>query len=153
VTDTAVVAPVPAADPAFTHLRRMHDPSCSDGLGCHVTIMFPFLDAADVDESTLGRLGSALAARPAFTVRLGGLARFTEERHALYATVEPTGPFVAMTRAVGAEFGLEPYGGVHEEIVPHLTIGIRDDPAVLGAVDVVVHEPVGWRRAHSIRLG
>jgi hypothetical protein len=74
-----------------------------------------------------------------------------------------------MTRAVGAEFGLEPYGGVHEEIVPHLTIGISDDPAVLdcitptaaaalpitaeiGAVDLVVHEPAGWRTAHSIPL-
>jgi 2'-5' RNA ligase len=170
MTDTAVVVLVPAADPAFTALRRTHDPSGADGLGCHVTIMSPFLDAADVDDATVKRLGRALAATPPFTVRMGGLARFTEEMHALYATVDPTGPFVAMTRAVGAEFGLEPYGGIHEEIVPHLTIGISEDPAVLdriapiaeaalpitgeiGAVDVVFHEPAGWRTAHSIRLG
>lgn len=170
MTETAVVVLVPAADPAFMALRRMHDPSGADGLGCHVTIISPFLEAADVHEATLARLQTALAGCAPFTVRLGGLARFAEETPALYATVDPTEPFVAMTRVVGAEFGLAPYGGVHDEIVPHLTIGISDDPAVLdrieptaatalpitaevGAVDVVVHEPAGWQTAHSIALG
>jgi 2'-5' RNA ligase len=170
MTETAVVVLVPAADPAFMPLRRVHDPSGAEGLGCHVTIMSPFLDAADIDESTLVRLRSALAATAPFTVRLDGLARFTEGMPALYATVDPTEPFIALTRAVSAEFGLEPYGGIHEEIVPHLTIGVSDDPAVLDriapiaatalplsseidAVDVVVHEPAGWRTADSISLG
>jgi hypothetical protein len=132
--------------------------------------MSPFLVAADVDDATLERLGTALAGCAPFTMRMGGLARFTEDIHALFATVDPTGPFIAMTRAVGAEFDLALYGGVHEEIVPHLTIGISDDPAVLdgiapiaeaalpitaavGEVDVVVHEPAGWRTAHTIALG
>ena len=40
---------------------------------------------------------------------------------------EPAGPFVELTRALVAAFSAyPPYGGRHEEIVPHLTVATAD---------------------------
>jgi hypothetical protein len=46
--------------------------------------------------------------------------------------------FSEMTRAVSDQFALMPNGGVHNVVVPHLTIAIGDTPSL-----------IGWRRSQS----
>ena|SRR5918996_1931582 len=121
-TLSAVVVPVPEAEPHVEALRAALDPSAALGVPAHVTIMFPFLPPARIDDDVLTALGGVLAAAPAFEVGFERVAWFGED--VVWWAPEPADPFVELTAAVGARFGLRPYDGAHgEDVVPHLTVG------------------------------
>lgn len=125
--ETALVAPVPAAEPLVADLRARFDPSAADGVPAHVTIAVPFLTRAELGPTGLARLEDALRETPAFDFVLARVGRF--ERTAWLAP-EPAAPFVAMTRALMRDFpGWLPYAGAHERIVPHLTVADGDADA------------------------
>jgi 2'-5' RNA ligase len=122
-TLSAVVVPVPAAEPRVGALRAALDPSAALGVPAHVTVMFPFVPPAAIDDGVLAALRGVVAAAPAFEVGFSKIGWFGED--AVWWAPEPAEPFVALTRAVSARFGLLPYEGAHEGITPHLTIGHR----------------------------
>ena len=67
-------------------------------------------------------LASAVAAVPGFGVTFDTAAWFGTE--VLWLAPEPADPFVALTAAVAAAFpAYPPYGGAHDEVIPHLTVG------------------------------
>ncbi|OZM80631.1 2'-5' RNA ligase family protein [Pseudonocardia sp. MH-G8] len=120
-TLSAVVVPVPEAEPRVGALRAESDPSAALGVPAHVTIMFPFLPPARLDDGARAALGAVLAGAPAFDVAFERVAWFDED--VVWWAPEPADPFVALTRAVSARFGLQPYEGVHgDDVTPHLTI-------------------------------
>ncbi|MHA6617637.1 2'-5' RNA ligase family protein [Pseudonocardia sp. DLS-67] len=120
-TLSAVVVPVPEAEPRVGALRAALDPSAALGVPAHVTIMFPFVPPARLDDAVLAALGEVLAAAPAFTAEFSTVSWFED---VVWWAPEPVAPFVALTRAVAGRFGLEPYEGAHgDDVVPHLTIG------------------------------
>jgi 2'-5' RNA ligase superfamily len=84
-----------------------------DDLPPHVTVMVPCPgDVAAFDE--------ALAPFESFDVTFTRLERFPE---IIWLAPEPAEPFVAMTEAMVDRFpDHPPYGGVHDRIVPHLTV-------------------------------
>jgi 2'-5' RNA ligase len=119
---SAVVVPVPEAEPRVGSLRAALDANAALGVPAHVTIMFPFLPPAQVDEEVLAALRQVFAAAPAFDVEFSRVDWFDED--AVWWAPEPAAPIVALTRAVGVRFGLTPYGGAHGDgSTPHLTIG------------------------------
>lgn len=119
---TAVVVAVPEAEPLVGQLRDALDPAAAVGVPAHVTIMFPFVPPTALDDATRASLAEVVASVPAFNVRFERVAWFDED--VLWLAPEPTAPFVALTRMLGARFGLEPYGGDHgTDVVPHLTVG------------------------------
>jgi 2'-5' RNA ligase len=136
VSESAVIVHVPGADSELGPLRQEHDPSASQGLECHVTVLYPFLASSELDDASLDRLHRALLGVSPFELRLRHLGRFSDEVAVLYAVPEPAEPFSEMTRAVSDQFGLTPYGGVHDVVVPHLTIAIGEH-AVLDRVATV----------------
>ena len=169
MSESAVVVPVPQAEPGLAGLRRVHDPSAAQGMGCHITVMYPFVLPRLLDKNTVHALRDTLAGIGPFTLALARLERFTGDTHVLYAVPEPAEPFIAMTHAVSERFHLAPYGGAHDTVHPHLTIAVTDDerlldgiePAAANAlpiaaridrVDLAVREPDGWRTHHSIPL-
>jgi 2'-5' RNA ligase len=118
---SAVVVPVPEAEPRVGALRAELDPSAALGVPAHVTIMFPFVPPADIDDGVLAALREVFAAAPAFEVGFSRIGWFTD---VVWWAPEPAEPFVALTRAVSSRFGLKPYEGGHGDVViPHLTIG------------------------------
>lgn len=122
-TLSAVVVPVPEAEPRVGALRAELDPSAALGVPAHVTIMFPFLPPAGIDDGVLAALGEVFAAAPAFEAGFSTVSWFED---AVWWAPEPAAPFVALTHAVSARFGMKPYEGVHgDDVVPHLTIGHR----------------------------
>jgi 2'-5' RNA ligase len=115
-------------------------------------------------------LRSELARFPSFTLTLSRLGRFDGSPAVVYAEPEPPEPFLAMTERLTARFGFLPYGGVHDELIPHLTLAVGDDPRVLDtiasnaarrlpiscgvdAAEVWEHAPSGWRMLHRLALG
>ncbi|GAA5130088.1 2'-5' RNA ligase family protein [Pseudonocardia adelaidensis] len=120
-TLSAVVVPVPEAEPRVGVLRAALDPSATLGVPAHVTIMFPFVPPARLDDAVVAALGEVLAAVPAFEVEFSKVSWFSD---VVWWAPEPAEPFVALTHAVAARFGLEPYEGAYgDAVVPHLTIG------------------------------
>jgi hypothetical protein len=65
-TETAVIVPVEAADPAVADHRRRLDAAAAWGVGAHVSILVPFVPPAAVDDAVLARLSAAVGAVPAF---------------------------------------------------------------------------------------
>ena len=125
--ETALVVPVPAAEPLVADLRARFDPSAAEGVGAHVTIAVPFLPLADLGPGGLQRLDAALRRTPAFACVLAQVGRF---QRTAWLAPEPAAPFVAMTESLMRAFpGWLPYEGAHERIVPHLTAADGDAAA------------------------
>jgi 2'-5' RNA ligase len=115
---TALMVPVPAAEPQIGELRLAHDPSAAHGVPAHVTILFPFLDPDDLDE---GALADLIAGFPAFDFELDRIGRFPEG--AVWLHPSPSVPFVDLTAAVFQRWPeCPPYEGQFDEVIPHVTI-------------------------------
>lgn len=121
-TQTAVIVPVAAAEPAVADHRSRLDQSAAWGVPAHVTVLYPFVPPADVDPDVVRRLREACAAVPAFDCAFAECAWFGDD--VLWLAPEPDRPFRDLTERVCDAFpGVLPYGGRFEDVVPHLTVG------------------------------
>jgi 2'-5' RNA ligase len=128
---TALVIPVPEAEPYVARLRLLHDPSAALGVPAHVTVLFPFAPPDEVDEAGVAEL---TAAHAAFAFELASVRCFGDE--VTYLAPEPAAPFSALTDDAAARWpAYPPYEGVHDVVIPHLTVG-------LGVVEVDVALPM-----------
>lgn len=124
---TALVVPlaVPRALTGQDDPARRHD--WPKGMPPHVTIIFPFVPPALVDAGVRASIASIASTTQCFAVRLARTRRFPM---VLYLAPEPPEPFAELTRAVVARYPeYPPYGGMFEDLIPHLTIatGAQDE--------------------------
>jgi 2'-5' RNA ligase superfamily len=137
---TALIIPVPEAEPAVSGIRAVHDSSAALGVPAHVTILFPFVPPHEVDETALREL---FAGFTAFDFTLDRVERF--EDGLVWLHPEPARPFAELTAAVWARWPEHPpYEGAHDEVIPHLTVSES-------AIDIVVPLPIA-ARAHEVVL-
>src|SRR5690348_11001248 len=116
--ETAIVVGVPKAERLFGRWRRLYTQDGRDGMGAHVTLLYPFADDARVD-SDLPQVRSVLGHFSPFVCSFRGTARFPEDG-VLYLRPEPDEIFRAMTDALAQAFPLHPpYGGAYGDLVPH----------------------------------
>jgi 2'-5' RNA ligase len=126
-------------------------------LGPHVTVLVPCPDDIVAITEVLGPF-------VAFDVTFRRLERFPE---ILWLAPEPAEPFVAMTEAMVERFpDYPPYGGLHDRIVPHLTVAqtALDESAALVEPFLPLHSRVEeivlyvhmqgdhWHEAHTFDL-
>jgi len=132
----------------------------------HVTVLDPFVPSFVLDRSAIATVREVLSGFQPFAYRLARIDRFPG---VLYAAPEPAEPFVAITEALWRRFPeYPPYGGAFDEIVPHVTLALGDEPAGLtehvlerlpvdGRVEEVVlmmESPDGrWHAAERFALG
>jgi len=129
---TGLVVLVPEAEAAVADLRLDLDPHARLGVDAHVTVLYPFVPAAEVDAALTARLDALFGAVAAFDFVLSRTGWFGDD--VLWLAPEPDAPFRELTgRAVGAFPGQVPYGGRFDEVVPHLTIGHDASPERLRA--------------------
>jgi 2'-5' RNA ligase len=127
-TRTAVVVVVSAASAAVDQHRAQLDRAASWGVPPHVTVLYPFVPPAEIDDGDVAKLRAAARSLPAFDVTFARTAWFDED--VVYLAPEPAEPFRRLTRAVHEAFPLyPPYGGEFDDLAPHLTVG------QLGTVD------------------
>ena len=111
---------------------RVLDTAAVKGVPAHVTVLYPFLDPALIDESVLAAVAEVVGAAPAFDARLSAVGWFGQE--VVYLVPSPGEPFRALTAALVARFPqCPPYGGVFDDVVPHLTVGEHRPPGPLRA--------------------
>jgi hypothetical protein len=120
---TALIVPVPEAEPAVGALRLAHDPSAALGVPAHVTILFPFAPPETLDEAAVAEL---LGRFPAFDFVLDRIERFEDGEGAVWLHPEPSAPFVDLTAAVAQRWpDHPPYEGAFDEPIPHLTVSTQ----------------------------
>lgn len=125
-SETALLLICPEAEPVVSHLRSRHDAAAQDGVPAHVTVLFPFkpLDALAADDHH--RLESIFGAVEPFV--LSGSRTGWFANRVLYVAPDDPDPVLALVSQVTAAYpDYLPYGGVFDEVIPHLTIG-HDHP-------------------------
>lgn len=133
---TAVVIAFPKAAAAVDGWRER---TCSDrpsiGIPPHVTLLFPFVPADQVDEGVVAELQRLFASTAPFAVTFRELRRWPEMA---YLAPEPPELFARLTAAIVERWpDYPPYEGVHETVIPHLTVAHGDD-ALLEEVEADV---------------
>ena len=151
-------------------LRRACVPDVKDGLPAHLTLLYPFVDPAELT-TAIRRALTDVAGRNSPLV-------YTLRRQAIwpdtvYVAVEPVAPFVRLQRDLQAAFPAYPIYGRDAgfRFVPHVTVAegtAAADPAVgtdpawhalprarnATAIEVIASGPDGrWRTVWRIRLG
>jgi hypothetical protein len=137
---TALIVPVPEAEPQIGELRLAHDSSAARGVPAHVTILFPFLDTVELDEAAVADLISQF---PAFDFELDRVERFPDGT--TWLRPAPSLPFVDLTAAVWQRWPQRPpYEGAFDEVIPHVTISEMP-------IDVELQLPIA-ARAREVML-
>jgi 2'-5' RNA ligase len=165
VADTALVILFPELEPLIGGLRRRHTPDGAREMPPHVTLIYPFADSADVDSRIAGISGELGRSAP-FEVVFRETGRFPGT---LYLKPEPAEPFLAIAEALVRAFPeFPPYGGEHDEIVPHATVAQGKETLLAGLEEqlsarlelqtrverawLMEDTPTGWRRHTAFPL-
>jgi 2'-5' RNA ligase len=118
----------------------------------HLTVLFPFVAPERLDDEVRAMVTAALAEFDEFDFVLDRVDWFGGD--VVWLGPTPAAPFSRLTERIVKEWPEHPpYGGVFDEVVPHLTIG---DGADLGemrraADDVKRHLPIRGR-AREVHL-
>jgi len=142
-TESALLVRIPTAEPAVSRHRNNYDPAARVGVPAHVTIAYPFKPVELLTRDDTEALSQIFAGFQTVEVTLITTAWFGH--HVLHLEPADPGPLVALTAAVEKAFSNYPiYGGAHEDVRPHLTVGYARDRADLAAVerDVLTFLPV-----------
>ncbi|MFC3742082.1 2'-5' RNA ligase family protein [Paractinoplanes deccanensis] len=150
-TESALILAIGEAEPAVAAHRERLDRAAGWGIPAHITVLYPFLPPHEIDDRATAALTGVAASVPAFFLTLQRVSWFGDR--VVWLAPTPATPIVTLTAAVTARFGLLPYGGEHDDVIPHLTIGHDHPRPVLeaAAADVTRHLPV-HARVTSMRL-
>jgi 2'-5' RNA ligase len=110
------------------HLRS----TVERGIPAHVTILFPFVPAHDLDRELFTRLGGLFAPVAPFRCELTSVDSFPGYAWLVPEPVERFLELMAITH--GAFPDLPPYGEADIEPIPHCTVGAADDPERLAEI-------------------
>lgn len=118
--DTALIITVPEAEAAVGEWRGRYDPSASFSVPAHVTVLFPWIPALQLDEATLADLRHLMAEFEPFEAEFDRIERVPE---VIWLRPSPDATFRALTDAVWRHWpDHPPYEGRFDDVIPHLTI-------------------------------
>jgi 2'-5' RNA ligase len=128
---SAVIIPVPAAEALVGDLRRELDPSARRGIPAHITLIVPFV-AAPVPSGVVRELTAMFGAVAPFELQFRSIGRFART---LFLTPSPADEIVSLIEALVRRWPEHPpYGGIHDTLVPHLTVADDQDAALFDAL-------------------
>lgn len=124
---SAVVVPF-GLPPALARIRRRWDEAAGAGAGPHVTILYPFLPCSALAPPVRDELAALAGSVRPFDVRFKAMRRFPG---LVWIEPDPSAPFAGLTAGVVERWpDHQPYGGVHESVIPHLTVVGSEDALV-----------------------
>ena len=169
---SALIVTIPEAEEAVGLHRAQFDEPAGFGIPAHVTVLSPFLPPAEVDAHVVGTLAAAISTIPRFDATFESTGWFGT--NVLWLAPKPAAVFGALTSVVADAFpDYPPFGGRHEVVIPHLTVGHASaagselpeaEARVLRCLPIGAHVtevalwcgtdvPGGWRRLRGFPLG
>ena len=144
--ESALIVPV-ALPATLEQLRDRFDPSASQGVPGHITLLYPFMPPGKQQHEVLTRVALIAAAVPAFSFTLGRVQRWPDVVSLL---PDPSEPFSRLVRALAEDFpDYPPYAGAHavNDIMPHVTIAQSRRPEDLDRAQEALStlEPITMR--------
>ena len=144
--DQSVLAiSLPQADNVLSYVRsRFRGEVPPVGAPAHITLLYPWMPPALIDEKVLTELASLFAGFPMFDFSLK-LGWFGCE--VLLLVPEYPTPFIRLTKAIVRRWPEFPYySGEHDDIEPHVTLAYGDESSLSGlAAEVAGQVPVRVR--------
>ena len=149
---SGLIVTVPQAEPAVSAWRSQLDPMAALGVPAHLTVLFPFVPPAGIDEATRTTLRELLSSVTTFDFSLVATRWFADT--VVWLAPDPDAPFRVLTQAVAAAFpAYPPYGGQFPDPVPHLTIADRGPPEAMHAAEQQLQRALPIRSiARSVTL-
>jgi 2'-5' RNA ligase len=144
--ESVVLVPALDAGRLVRELRMEHDPSAAAGVPPHLTLMFPFIPPQDLSALRIEALERLISGAVAFEFTLTHVSEF--EQGVVYLVPEPTAPFADLTREIGRQFELLPFGGAFgKDPVVHLTVAAQAPAPVRQQIAdrLAPHLPVSLR--------
>ena len=147
-SESGIILPVPEAEAAVDHLRRLHDPQAGYGVPAHITLLYPFAHPSKAAEAA-GALQHFFRLVPAFDFSLVEVRRFPAT---VYLHPEPSATFVELSERLAHRWPeFPPYGGAFSTVIPHLTVADHVAADLLDAVvrDAATHLPIRCRATEA----
>lgn len=142
---SAVIVPIPAAEPLVRRWRKQFDPAASAGMPAHVTVIYPFLNEEFLTCDVLDDLLQLVAGHPSFSVTFTRCGNFP---NVLYLAPDPEAPFRRLTQDLARRWPeAPPYGGRIRDSIPHLTVthGAPPGQVATAEIDMTTHLPLTAR--------
>ncbi len=119
--ESAIVIKVPQAESVVGAFRSSLDPSAAWGMPAHVTLLYPFVSPAAIDEYVIQKLAKVMSMYEPFMVEFSHVKWFGEQ--VLWLAPQPDSAFRSLMTALFDAFPeCLPYGGSIEDPTPHLTV-------------------------------
>jgi hypothetical protein len=139
---TGLVIPVPAADALLASVETRHPGTVRKGVPAHVSLLYPFVGAAELDERVSQALGELVGEHEPMPIELaecyrrGGFVALRPDP--IEGLIELTGK----TRDLWPD--VVPYEGVYGDVEPHLTVALRasEQTAVTIEQEVTAQLPI-----------
>lgn len=133
---SALVVVAPEVEFAVANIRQQLDPVAPLGVPAHVTVLFPFMPAVQIDEDVRTAIADAVLGVTCFDHTFTSTKWFG--RDVLWLASTANSEFRTLTRRMTEAFpAYLPYAGQHDDFVPHLTIA---DRAPLGEMQAAEHQ-------------
>jgi 2'-5' RNA ligase len=139
---TGLVIPVPTADALLAAVGAQYPGTVREGVPAHVTLLYPFVAAAELDERVSSAVGALLAEQAPMPVRFAECYR----REGFVALrPDPIDGLTELTSKAHRRWpDVVPYGGVYRDVEPHLTVAMRcsEETAVTIEQEVTAQLPI-----------
>ncbi len=122
---SAILVPVPAAEPIVDRWRQAHDPVAPAGVPAHITLIVPWLPPEEITDADLEELAASVGEDRAFDFELIDIGWFG--RNVLWLEPYPAEGFRSLTNRLADRFATPPWDDEFDEVVPHLTVGHAGD--------------------------
>jgi 2'-5' RNA ligase len=137
VLRSALIVEVPEAEPLVGAWRAKHDWSAQHGVPAHITVLFPFVETERIDGTLLEELRTLFAGQAPIEFSLTELRDFPDGT--LWLAPEPAEHFRRLTELVVERWpDYPPYEGLHDVVMPHLTIADGESAPARSAVEAAV---------------
>lgn len=124
--ESAILLVVPEAEPLVGGLRALGDPSAAEGVPAHVTLLYPFVE--DPDEGIVEELRYFFAGVDGFRLDFSSVGMFPE---VVFLAPDQDATVRGLMEALARRWpDCAPYGGVFDDVVPHLTVVNTPDGAL-----------------------
>jgi 2'-5' RNA ligase len=130
--ESAIIIPVPEVEAIVGPLRLEYDGTAGLGVPAHITVLYPFCPPQSVG-TEIETLREACRSIEMFPFSFTEVRRFPST---VYLHPDKSEVFVQITKTLARLWPqCKPYGGIHDEVIPHLTVADRVDVGSLVTVE------------------